>query len=273
MAGGHHLSLSLSRELWTELLGAALPVRLAGDDFDLARNARALVRQLGVRERVAGLLEDRQPPATLTRVTNRARREWAQRRGGVVRRLSDLVRVEGTWSVELDNLGTELRYSTQRVSADAYVRGVAEGTVFLLRENVEFPFRLERRLGASVALGDIRYDPGARAVIGSLQDLGVFVGDRAVSQLVARLAETLLEQQLPRVNPVPILRRDQVQDMVGPMGGPLKMQMGVDDLELVIEEDEMTLRVRFGFTRMQLTDQGATDDDPGVTAQESPGAR
>ncbi len=256
---GHHLSLSLSRELWNELLAAALPVKLAGERFDLARNARSALRQLGVRQRVAGLLEDSRTPAALVRAKDRAKELWIQRRPGVYRRLNDLVRVDGEWRVELDDLGTELRYSKQKVAADAYVRGVAEGTVFLLRENVEFPFRIERRLGASVALGDIQYDPGHRAVIGSVQDLGVFIGDNAVLQLLSRLAEYALEQQLPRVNPVPILKRDQVEEMVGPMGGALKMQLGVEDLELEISEDDLTLKVKFGFTRAQLTDKGGEE--------------
>jgi hypothetical protein len=257
MANGPHLSLSLSRELWNELLRAALPVRLAGERFALADNARAALRQLGVRERVAGLLEDRRAPAALVRAKDRAKAMWLARRSGVYRRLGELVRVEGEWRVELDHLGTELRYGKQKVSADAYVRGVAEGTVYLLRENVEFPFHVERRVGASVALGDIRYDPGHRAVIGSVQDLGVFIGDNAALQLLSRLAEYVLEQQLPRVNPVPILPRDRVEELFGPMGGPLKMNLGVEDLELEITEADMTLKVRFGFTRAQLTDSEA----------------
>ena len=43
--------------------------------------------------------------------------------------------------------------------------------------------------------------------------------------------------------------------MVGPMGGPLKMKMGVEDLDLEVTEDDLTLKVRFGFTRAQLTDR------------------
>ena len=170
-------------------------------------------------------------------------------------RLNELVRVEGEWRVELDDFGTELRYARQKVSADAYVKGIAEGTLYLMRENVELPFRLERRVGATVALGNIHYDPGHRAVIGNIQDLGIFIGDNAVFQLASRLAEYALEQQLPRVGPVPILRRDQVEEMVGPMGGSLKMQMGVEDLDLVITDSEMTLQIRFGFDRVQLEDQ------------------
>lgn len=249
----HHLSLSLSRELWRELLGAALPIHLAGGELDLKQNARTMLRQLAVRDRVAGLLEDRQPPAAIVRVKDRAKALWNDRKGGVYRRANDLIRVDGVWRVELDQLGTDLKYGRQEVGADAYVKGVAEGTLFLMKENVELPFKIERRIGASVALKDIRYDPGHKAVIGSLQDLGVFLGDNAVMQLLSRLAEYLLEQQVPRVNPVPILKRAQVDDMVGPVGGPLKMKMGVEDLELEITDTDMTLKVRFGFTQAQLT--------------------
>lgn len=250
----HHLALSLSRELWQELLRAALPVRLAEGDLDLASNARRVLKQLAVRERVAGLLEDRDPPATMVRVKDRAKALWNDRKAGVYRRANHLVRIEGTWRVELDSLGTDLKYGDQQVGADAFVKGVAEGTVYLMKENVEFPFLIEKRLGASVALKEIHYDPGHRAVIGSVKDLGIFLGDGAVLQLLSRLAEYGLEQQLPRVNPVPILKRDQVEEMVGPMGGPLKMKMGVEDLELVINDEEMSLKVRFGFTQAQLTD-------------------
>jgi len=252
-----HLTLSLSRELWSELLTAALPVRLAGDDIDFGRYARSAVKQLGVRQRVAGLLEDRDPPERLIRAKDRALDLWNKRKPGVYRRLNELVRVEGTWKVELDDMGTDLRYGQQRVQADAYVRGVAEGTVWLLKENVKFPFTLERRIGASVAVGDIRYDKSHEAVIGSLQDLGLYIGDGAVMQLLARFAEYALEQQIPRANPVPILKREQVQQMVGPMGGPLKMTMGVEDLELHISEADLALKIRFGFARAQLTDSEA----------------
>jgi hypothetical protein len=264
MASHPHLSLSLSRELWNELLAAALPVKLAGETFDLMRNTRQAIRRLEVRKRVAGLLPDRQPPALIVRARDRARRMWVARKPGLYRRLDDLVRIEGEWRVELDQLGTELRYSRQKVAADAFVKGVAEGTVHLLRENLEFPFRIERRVGASVALGDVHYDPGHRAVIGPLQDLEVHLGETATMALASRVAELLLTQQLPRVNPIPILRRDQVEEMIGGMGGPLRMQLGVEDLDLVIDEHDLTLNVRFGFSRVQaaaprpaLTDTGA----------------
>ena len=261
MKSGHHMALSLSGELWNELLQAALPVKLAGEDFSLRQSARAAVKQLGIRQRVAGLLEDGDTPEVVLRARDRAREVWVRRKPGLYRRINQVVRIEGTWRVDLDHIGTELTYGKQRVSADAYLRGIAEGTIYLLKENIELPFQIERRVGASVSLADIGYDPGHRAIIGSVQDLGVHIGDNAVFQLLGRLAEYGLEQQLPRVNPVPILKREQVEEMVAPMGGPLKMQMGVEDLELEINEDEMTLKVRFGFTRAQLTDKDLEGDE------------
>lgn len=250
-----HLSLSLSRELWNELLTAALPIQLAGGELDLRQAARGAVAQLGVRRRVVGLLEDKRTPAAVKKVGDRARDAWRARRPGLVKRAEQLVRVEGTWRVELDDLGTELRYGKQRVDADAYARGILEGTVWLLQENLEIPFVFERRLGASVALADIRYDRSKKAVVGSLSDLGLYVGDHAVLQLMARIGEAVLAQQLPRANPVTILERDRVAEMVGPMGGALKLNMGVETIDLRVDQDELKLEIRFGFTRKQLTDE------------------
>ena len=252
MPGAPHLTLSLSRELWTELLTAALPVRLAGDGFDAARDAKRFVRQLGVRERVAGLLEDRKPPAALVRAKDRAKAVWHRRKPGLYRRLNELVSVRGEWSVTLDHLGTDLRYSKQKVAADAYVVGVAEGTVRLLRENVEFPFTLEKRIGAEAALLDIRYDTQKRAIVGDLNHVQVNLGDNFILQLLNRGAEYLLLQQTPKINPVPILKKDQLEEMVGPAGGPLKLRFTIEDVALDIDDEDVTLKVKFGFSQLQI---------------------
>ena len=250
-----HLSLGLNRELWNELLSAALPVKLAGGQVDVIGAARGAVRQLGVRQRVAGLLEDRRTPSPVRALGGRARELWRDRRGRLLERVEQVVQVEGTWRVELDQLGTELRYGRQRIDADAYARAVLEGKIWLLQENLEIPFTLERRFGASVALADVRYDRGRRAVVGSLRDVGVYMGEGAALQLVSRLVEALLEQQTPRVNPITLIERERVAEMVAPMGGPLSMQMGVEDLNLVIDEDDLRLEIRFGFSRAQLTEE------------------
>lgn len=258
---GHHLSLSLSRELWSDLLRAALPVQLAAGQFDLAQQAREGFRQLGVRQRVAGLLEDRRPPDAIMRVSDRARREWRKQRPAVYRRLNEAVRVQGTYSVELDDVGSQFRYATQAVGADAFVKARVEGTIFLLRENVEIPFVLEKRVGASVTLGDIRFDRGQEAIIGSLQDLALHLGEGTALELLGRLGEYLLEQQLPRVNPVPVLKRTQVDEMVGGLGGSLRMKMGVESMDLEVDESDLTLSVKFGFAHPQLEEKRDPSDD------------
>ena len=81
-----------------------------------------------------------------------------------------------------------------------------------------------------------------------------------MTQLVARLGELLLEPQLARLSPVPILARDQVADMVGGLGGALRMQMGVEHLDLEVTENDLTLSVRFGFTQAQLVDREAAEE-------------
>jgi len=64
MATDYHLKLSLSGELWNEMLAAALPVRLAGDELHLARSARSAVHRLGLRQRVAEALSSKESADT-----------------------------------------------------------------------------------------------------------------------------------------------------------------------------------------------------------------
>ena len=77
-----------------------------------------------------------------------------------------------------------------------------------------------------------------------------------VQQLLAKVAEKALEAQLGGVGPVPILRQDQVEEMVGGLGGAFRVAMGVEDLALVVSEDDLTLKVRFGFARAQADGRG-----------------
>jgi len=252
MTEPYHLSLALGRDLWNEIFRAALPYDLADGEFDVARDAIALVKQLQVRERVAGLLEDREPKA-IHRVRRAAEKLWDDRKDQVFKLFNDLVRVEGGWNVALDGVGTEVRYGKQRVGADAYIKGQATGAIHLLGDNLTIPFKLERRVGASVALGDIRFDNSRDAVIGDVQDLALDLGDNVLMQLLARAAEWAVDQRIDSLEPVPVLPREQVGQMVAPMGGSLKMQVAVQDVRLEIDQDQMTLKVRFGMDRDQLT--------------------
>ncbi len=253
MSKFHHLSLAVSGEMWNQMLGAALPMSLGEGSFELQEGAAALMRQLQVKERVVGLLEQSQgiTPRPLQRMTARARKVWASNRQAVYRRLDEFIKIEGTWTLELDELGTDVRYGAQKVMADAYVRGVAEGRIVFLNENVSIPFHVERRVGATVALGRVRYSSQKEAIIGNLQDLGVHLGEGTALQLLARLIEYGLAQQLQEREVVQLLTKQQVAGLVGGLGGPLKLSMGVDDLDLEIADGEMVLKVRFGFSQAE----------------------
>jgi len=250
---GYHLSLSIGKALWDDLVGAALPLTVQQGDFDLGPLVYRGVQQLQVKEKVVALLEDRQPPAVVTRARHRAADIWGRRRKQVYQVIQEMVSVEGDWKLEIDKEGTEFHYAEQKIGVDAHVKATVHGRARLLRNNVEFPFTLEKRLGATCFLGDIQYDKGQRAVIGTVQEPAVDLGEHVVLRLLNKAAAMVLEQQLARFSRVPILRKDQLEDLVSPAGGPLKLQMGVEDVAIEVTEENLTLKVRFGFTQLQLT--------------------
>jgi len=247
-----HLSLSIGKSLWDDLMGAALPVKVKEGDFDLGRLIYKSVKQLQVTEKVAALIEDRQPPNSLIRAKDRAADLWQNRRERVYQTIDDIVRVEGQWRVEVDKEGTEFHYADQKLGVDAHAKAVAHGTAYLLKNNLEVPFTIEKRLGASCHLGDIHYDKESRAVVGEIQEPLLDLGDHVIFQLLNKAVAQLLIQQLDRFSPVPILKRDQVEEMISPAGGPLNLKMGVDEVMIDVTEANLTLRVRFGFSQLQL---------------------
>ncbi len=54
---------------------------------------------------------------------------------------------------------------------------------------------------------------------------------------------------------IPILRREQVDELVGPMASPLNMNMAVEELRLEITGEDLTLRLKFGFKHRRLEGQ------------------
>lgn len=227
MSGPPHILLTLSRELWCELLFASLPLRLAGQRFDMNRDLRWWARRL-----VSG-------------------GAW---RAAAGRALDGLVHVQGDWSIDLERLGTELRCARQELAGSAAVSLRLCATIELARGRLEVPLVVEQRLQASVRLTDVRYEPRYRAVVGELAQLRIDTGRGAAAALGARFAEQVLTAQIRRVHPVVLLRRDRVEEIVVPLGGPLRMQLGVEDLDLDIDENEVRLLIRFGFHTDALCD-------------------
>ncbi len=244
-----HLSLSLSRELWNGMLRAALPYDVARGEVSLLGVARATVKQLGVRERVEGLLEGGLTPPPVARLGEAALALWRDRKPDVVRRVDRLVHIEGTWQIAIDDLGTEIVYGPQKLTAEAWVKAVADGKITLLTEGLTFPFHIEQRLGATVALGRIRYARDRQAILANVQDVALHLGDAAWVQVVGRLVEVVLARQLGQMEAVPVLKREQLESLLGPVGGPLKVLLEVADLFLAVDEERMTLEVRFGFAK------------------------
>jgi hypothetical protein len=249
----YHLSLSIGKALWDDLVGAALPLKVRDGTFDLGKVVISGMKQIGVRQRVRGLLEDRTPPAPLVRVKDKAAQLWSEHREDVFQVVSEMFRVEGDWMVEIDEEGTEFHYAPQKIGIDAHVKATINGTAFLVRDSVEIPFTIEKRLGATAHMGNIRYDKDIRAVVGDVQDPFIHLGDGVILQALSQAAATLLSQQSERFNKTPLIKKDQLEEMVAPAGGPLKLKMGIDDVRIEVSEQNLQLKVRFAFEQPQLT--------------------
>ena len=72
----YHLSLSIGKALWDDLVGSALPANVADGTFDLGRNVYKGVKQLGVRQKVTALLEDHGDSVTIQKARRRLAESW-----------------------------------------------------------------------------------------------------------------------------------------------------------------------------------------------------
>ncbi len=248
----YHLSLSIGKSLWDDLVGAALPLKVKDGTFDLGKVVLSGVRQIGVRDRVRGLLEDRTPPAPLVKAKDRAAQLWVDHKEDVYQVVSEMFRVEGDWKVEIDDKGTEFHYAPQKIGIDAHVKATINGTAFLVRDSVEIPFTIEKRLGATAHMGNIRYDKDKRAVVGDVQDPFIDLGDNVVLQALSQAGAQLLAQRASDFQATPLIKKNQLEEMVAPAGGPLKLKMGIEDVRIEVSENELQLKVRFAFEQPQL---------------------
>jgi len=248
----YHLSLSIGKTLWDDLVGAALPLKVRDGTFDLGKVVLSGVRQIGVRDRVRGLLEDREPPATLVRAKDRAAQLWVDHKEDVYQVVSEMFRVEGDWKIEIDEQGTQFHYAPQKIGIDAHIKATINGTAFLVRDSVEIPFTIEKRVGATAHMGNIRYDKDKRAVVGDVQDPFIDLGDNVVLQALSQAGAQMLAQRTSQFAGTPLIKKDQLEEMVAPAGGPLKLKMGIDDVRIEVNESELQLKVRFAFEQPQL---------------------
>jgi hypothetical protein len=253
MTDGYHFSFSLGRSLFSDLLGTALPVSVKKGEFELADSIRQVMGQLQVREKVAGLLEDRGEQSRLVKVKDRAMSLWDGRREQVLSLFEEIVKVEGEWELEVDQDGTDFHFGHQTIGAEATFKLSAKGTARLLKNNVEVPFDLSKKIGAEIHLRDIEYDPETGRIVGYMRGLSLKLGDHPLWRLVEDASGRLIDQQADRFNPVPILQSSQIEGLLESAANALNMSMEIDDLALDVGPEYMTLKVRFGFASKQLT--------------------
>jgi len=251
----YDFSMSIGKSLFTKLLGEALPMEVKKGPFNLTQNLRDAARQLQVKEKVAGLLEGPQNDA-LIRVKDRAKDVWGHRREQVYDTLDRLIRIEGDWEVHIDDKGSEFKFAEQKLGLEAHALLVAHGTATLLDQNIEIPFRLEKRLGAEVGLGDIHYDPNQQAIVGNVKDVGVDLGENILLRIANDIIGKVIEAQaLPQVNPLTVLPKKQVDEALAGATAAIKLQMEVTDIILDINDEYVTLKVKFGFQQLQIEDR------------------
>lgn len=251
----YDFSMSIGKSLFTKLLGEALPMEVKKGPFNLTENLRDAARQLQVKEKVAGLLEGPQNEA-LVRVKDRAKDVWGSRREQVYQTIDRLVRIEGDWEVHIDDEGSEFKFSEQKLGLEAHALLVAHGTATLLDRNIEIPFRVEKRLGAEVGLGDVHYDPQQQAIVGNVKDVGIDLGEnillRIANDIIGKLIET---KALAQVNPLTVLPKRQVDEALAGATAAIKLKMEVTDILLDINDEYVTLKVKFGFEQLQIEDR------------------
>ena len=76
--------------------------------------------------------------------------------------------------------------------------------------------------------------------------------DGVILQALSQAGAQLLAQQTERFRATPLIKKDQLQEMVAPAGGPLKLKMGIDDVRIEVNENDLQLKVRFAFEQPQL---------------------
>src|SRR4051812_34935250 len=106
ISDGFHLKFTIAKALWNDLFSVGVPFKVADGQFDLVDNLRSGLKRLEVREKVRGLLEDREVPEVLMKGKQIAKNVWGNRREQVYKVANELLRVEGDWRVEVDREGS-----------------------------------------------------------------------------------------------------------------------------------------------------------------------
>ena len=251
---GYHMSLSISQQLWSDLLGEALPIEAGSGDFDLVEQGRKLLH--AAEDQVRGLLtsvEERIDEApvlgnpTVKSVRGRVRRLARRGRRGTSRRLRESFKVQGRWRAHVSRDGSRFSYHAGGVTLDARAVIELDGTALLFGEQFEIPFTISRHLDGTASVNEVSFNREAKRLEGRLGEVSLSLGNSLPLRLLKIIGDRLLEQQVEKLNPLPLIPGSSLEQMITPGQGPLRFSAGIDDLQLGINENDLTLSVRFAF--------------------------
>jgi hypothetical protein len=255
---GYHFSISVSQSLWSDLLGEALPIEVGQGDFDLVDSGRKLLAAAEVQ--VKGLLTgveeklDEAPVLGNPVVKNargRLRKLASKGREVATRRFEEAVSIRGRWRAKVAKDGSHFSYHDGGVTLDARAVFEADGRVLLFGDQFEIPFHVERAVDGTASLDEVQFDRNRRQLEGRLGRVSLSLGESLPMRLLKLAADRVIEQQVDKVNPIPLIPSQTLEGMILPGQGPLKLQAGIDDLHVGIGGQDLTLSVRFAFKGSQ----------------------
>lgn len=251
---GYHLSLSISQSLWSDLLGEALPIQVGEGDFDLVETSRQLVDRAG--EQVRGLLTGASEKLDEAPVLgNPALKSARGRVGGLAMfgakvvgdRLRDSVKVTGRWRARVSKEGSRFSYHEDGVTLDARAVFEVEGRAVLFGDQFEIPFAVGKDLMATASLEEVGFSSSKRQLEGQIKKVSLSLGKSLPLRLLKTVADRLIAQQIDKLNPVPLIPGSTLEGMLTPGDGPLKLSAGIEDLHVGINENDLTLSIKFAF--------------------------
>lgn len=251
---GYHLALSVSQNLWSDLLGEALPIQVGEGDWDLVAQSRKLLH--AAEDQVKGLLtgvEEKVDQAPVLGnpmvkgVRGRAKAVAKRGRGVLSRRVQESVKVQGKWRARVAREGSSFDYHNGAVTLNARAEVEVEGRAILFGDQFEIPFAIGRALDATASLMDVNFNRNSKQLEGSIGDVSLSLGESLPLRLLKTLGDRLIAKQIDRFNPLPLIPGSTLENMITPGDGPLKLSAGIDDLHVGINEKDLTLSVRFAF--------------------------
>ncbi|MEE2828642.1 MAG: hypothetical protein VX498_05615 [Myxococcota bacterium] len=251
---GYHLSLSISQSLWADLLGEALPIQVGEGNFDLIETGRTLLDR--AEDQIKGLLTGASEKMDEAPVLGNSAVKTARR--GVLglavsgarfakNRARDSLSVTGKWRARVSREGSRFSYHQDGVTLDATAVFEVEGRAILFGDQFEVPFAIGRSLSATASLDDVRFSSENAQLQGQIRKVSLSLGESLPLRLLKALGDRLIEQQIGRFNPLPLIPAAKLENMITPGDGPLKLSAGIDELHVGINENDLTLSVRFAF--------------------------